>query len=182
MARSSGRRHASRLSPLLPSVAQGFRIVGPTCAAARRPADPRRVRREPAPSHHSRLAVAVQLSGGKVRLVGTRVAPDDAGNEPQVEPRRSTQVIATPLASRESLPRVRSASTMRAGPPGRVPLPLVELFSSQCWRGSTTDRVKLHRSVIASERFATRHSSPRSRRESGLGTIALMALFPVVEK
>jgi hypothetical protein len=80
MARSAGLRHASRLSPLLPGVAQGLRIVVPTCAAARRPADPRRVRGEPAPSHHSRLAVAIQLPGGEVRLVGTRVAPDDAGN------------------------------------------------------------------------------------------------------
>jgi len=121
MARSSGRRHASRLSPLLPSVAQGFRIVGPTCAAARRPADPRRVRREPAPSHHSRLAVAVQLSGGKVRLVGTRVAPDDAGNAPQVEPRRSTQVIATTVGEQgiapKSTQRVDDESgTARTGP------------------------------------------------------------------
>jgi hypothetical protein len=84
MARFARVCHASRLSPLLPGVAQGLRIVVPTCATAWRPADPRRVRGEPAPSHHSRLAVAIQLSGGKVRLVGTRVAPDDAENSPQV--------------------------------------------------------------------------------------------------
>jgi hypothetical protein len=84
MARTAGLRLASRFSPLLPGVTQGFRIVVPTCAAARRAADPGRVRGEPAPSHHSRLPVAIQLSGGKVRLVGTRVAPDDARNSPQV--------------------------------------------------------------------------------------------------
>jgi len=84
MARRAGLRLASRFSPLLPGVAQGLRIVVPTCAAARRPAAPRRVRGEPAPTHHSRLPVAIQLSGGKVRLVGTRVAPDDARDSPQV--------------------------------------------------------------------------------------------------
>src|SRR5205085_2451278 len=84
MVRRAGLRLASRFSPLLPGVAQGSRIVVPTCAAARRPADPWRVRGEPTPSHHRRLAVAIQLSGGKVRLVGTRVAPDDAGNSPQL--------------------------------------------------------------------------------------------------
>src|SRR2546426_2766042 len=73
MARRAGLRLASRFSPLLPGVAQGLRIVVPTCAAARRPAAPWRVRGEPAPTHHSRLPVAIQLSGGKVRLVGRAV-------------------------------------------------------------------------------------------------------------
>src|SRR5207253_5719441 len=84
MARSAGLHFASRFSSLLWGVAQGVRIVVPTCAAARRPAAPRRVRGEPASSHHCRLPMAIQLSGGKVRLVGTRVAPDDAGDSPQV--------------------------------------------------------------------------------------------------
>src|SRR2546425_4431049 len=63
MACYAGLRFASRFSPLLPGVVHGLRIVVPTCAAARRPAAPRRVRGEPAPSHHSRLPVAVQLPG-----------------------------------------------------------------------------------------------------------------------
>src|SRR5437879_693513 len=49
--------------------------------SATAPSRSRRIRR---PRITTARAMAAQVSGGEVRLVGARVAPDDAGNAPQV--------------------------------------------------------------------------------------------------
>src|SRR6266849_8619029 len=105
MARGDRLHRPAHLSSLPPTPGQGSPSAGAAGAAARRAADPGRVPREPAQSHHRRRALAVQPAGPGVRLVGAGVAPDDPPAVPRVgRPFESSGRTASPLAS----PRCRS--------------------------------------------------------------------------
>jgi hypothetical protein len=84
MARPVGLRLSSRGPPVPSDVVPRFGIALPAGVAARSPTDPRRNRREPAPSNHGRLTVAIQLSGSEVRLVGEGMASRGRSFAPQM--------------------------------------------------------------------------------------------------